>query len=436
MKLKPLALAVGVALPVAAAASTITVTPSTVSSEYMALFGGIQAPAATVALGAQYAVGDILTITYSGSAKAGTATTAFSFPTTLNINTTDGTNTSGALALFDSGDTSVSYRVTTAPAGDEFGQIDIPQPFFRTADVAAADVTVTASSSTSQGQTFDAALLPGKLVDQTGTQFAYLVSGLSQVIDVESARRAFVNGTATAASHSIVVTQVTNATSAGNTVAPTNVVTPGTIAVTLTGDFTWLDSSTATGIQTSNISGATVAAASATTIVMVIPAGGTTITIGNAPTTGAIPTQSLAAAFSGSYTGNSTSGFAAGSATGAYTLNGSSVTVYAVPTSASVSNFIWLTNSGSTDGEVSIAVNDNGTEIDLGVVGTSRGGREFDITAAMNEALAAAGETLSGGRVHIDIITKVPAADVAVSAAYRVADDRVNLITSLETDND
>lgn len=436
MKLKPLALAVGVALPVAAAASTITVTPSTVSSEYMALFGGIQAPAATVALGAQYAAGDVITFTYSGSAKTGTGTAAFSFPTTLPIERTATSNTAGALALFDSGDTSVSYRVTTAPAGDEFGTVTIPAPFFRTADVGAADVTVSASSATSQGQTFDSTSLPGKLIDQTGSQFAYSVSGLSQVIDVESARRAFVDGTSTAASHSIGITQGTAVTSAGNTVAPTNVVTASTIAVTLTGDFSWLDSSTATGIQTQNISGATVAGASATTIVMIIPAGGATITIGNAPTVGAIPTQSLAAAFSGSYVGNGTSGFATGSATGAYTLNGSSVTVYAVPTSASVSNFIWLTNSGANDGEVSIVVHDNGTEIDLGVVGTSNGGEEFDVTAAMNAALEAAGKTLSGGRVHLDIVTKVPAADVAVSAAYRVGDDRVNLLTSLETDND
>jgi hypothetical protein len=401
----------------------------------MALFGGISAPAATVALGAQYAQGDIITFSYSGAAKAGTATTAFSFPTTLSINTTNSSNTAGALALFDSGDTSVSYRVTTAPAGDEFGQITMPTPFFRTADVGGADVTVSTSSATSQGLAFDTGSSK-TLIDQTGTQFAYRVSGLSQVIDVESARRAFVDGTSTAASHSIAVTQVTNATSAGNTVAPTNVVTASTIAVTLTGDFSWLDSSTSTGIQATNISGATVAGASATTIVMVIPAGGTTITIGNAPTTGAIPTQSLAAAFSGSYIGNSTSGFASGSATGAYTLNGSSVTVYAVPTSAAASNFIWLTNSGANDGEVSIVVNDNGTEIDLGVVGTSQGGEEFDVSSAMNAALEAAGETLSGGRVHLDIVTKVPAADVAISAAYRVGDDRVNLITSLETDND
>jgi len=399
----------------------------------MTLFGGLQAPTATVALGAQYAVGDIITFTYSGSAKTNTSTTAFTFPTTLAID--NGTNTDGALALFDSGDTSVSYRVTTAPAGATFGEIDLPAPFFRTADIGAADVTVSTSSSTSQGQAFDAARLPGKLIDQTGTQFAYTVTGLSQVVDVESARRAFVAGTSTAASHAIVVTQVTDATSAGNTVAPTNVVTPGTIALTLTGDFTWLDSSTATGIQTTNITG-TVLGASATQVVLQLNAGGGTVVLGNAPTTGSIPTQSLAAALSATYSGNSTFGLSSASATGAYTLNGSSVTVYAVPTSAAVSNFIWLTNSGATDGEVSIVVNDGGDEIDLGVVGTSRGGEEFDVTAAMNAALDAAGETLSGGRVHLDIITKVPAADVAVSAAYRVADDRVNLLTSLETDND
>lgn len=437
MKLNPLAVAIGVALPAIAGASTISTSPATVSSEYLDLFGGIASPAATVALGAQYAAGDILTFTYSASPKAGTGTAAFSFANTLAIGVTGTANTAGALALFDSGDNSVSYRVTTAPSG-EFGSVVTQTPFFRTADMGGADVTLTASAATSQGTAFDVSTA-AKVIDQTGTQFSYAVSGLTQVIDVESARKAFVNGTATAASHVVSVTQGTAVTSVGNTVAPTNVVTATTIAMSITGDFSWLDSSTtATGVQGGNIvtgAGVSVSAVSATQINLTLPAGGATFALGNAGLV-AVPTQSLAASLTGHFLGNSTTGVSTGAATGAYSLNGSTVTVYAVPTSSSVSNFIWLTNSGATDGEVSIVVSDAGTDYDLGVVATSAAGTELDITAALNAALEAQGVTLSGGRVHMDIVTKVPASDIAVSAAYRVGDDRVNLITSLETDND
>jgi hypothetical protein len=398
----------------------------------------------TVNLDQQYAVGDEITFTFSAAPKASGSTNAFTFPATIALN--DETNSTaassnGAVSRLAVTDTSVTYRVTSIPENIG-GEVTIAtQPFFRATDMGTGDVTLSTLSKVGGGgtTTFDASTAV-KIVDQTGTQFAYTVTGLTQTIDVESDRLAFDNGTnATTANHDIVVTQVTAATSAGNTTAPTVVVTPGTMAVTLTGDFAWLDSdATTTGIQTANFSfagGGSVTSATADTIVLNLPASGDTITIGNASSVnGAIPAQSLNSAISAAYATGGTAGTSTASATGAYTLNGSSVTVFAVPTSAAVSNFIWLTNTGSDDGAVSIVIHDNGTDIDLGVVGTSEGGAEFDVTAAMNAALEAAGETLSGGRVHIDIITQVPAADVAISAAYRVGDDRVNLLSTLDTD--
>jgi hypothetical protein len=416
-----------------------------VSSEYLAIVGEVQAANdLTVNLDQQYAIGDEITFTFSAPPKASGSTAAFTFPATIAINDeTDGTAASsvGSVSRLAITDTSVTYRVTSIPANIG-GEITIAtQPFFRTTDMGTGDVTLSTLSKVGGGgtTTFDASTAV-KIVDQTGSQFAYTVTGLTQTIDVESDRLAFDNGTnATSANHNIVVTQVTAATSAGNTTAPTVVVTPGTMAVTLTGDFAWLDSdATTTGIQTTNFAfggGGSVTSATADTIVLNLPAGGDTITIGNASSVnGAIPAQSLNSAISASYATGGTAGTSTASATGAYTLNGSSVTVFAVPTSAAASNFIWLTNTGSDDGAVSIVIHDNGTDIDLGVVGTSEGGAEFDVTAAMNAALEAAGETLSGGRVHIDIVTQVPAADVAISAAYRVGDDRVNLLSTLDTD--
>jgi hypothetical protein len=435
MKMKPLAVAVGAALPIAAFAATITApTNPKVSTEYLAVNGAVAPNAGSVALGAQYALGDVLTFTFSHPPKAGTATNAFSFPTTLTVAVT-GTGVAGTVAKFDQGDNSVSYRVTTAPTahGADFGTITLPSGInFRAADIGTTDVTLSTSASTAQGLAFDAGAAK-KYVDVTGSQFAATISGLTQVIDVESARKKFAVGTTTATSHTI---SVTPSSSVGS---PNFFVAAGTIGITLDGDFSWLDSNTATnatGIQTANIdgTGVTVSTAGATRITLALPATGGTISLANSLGL-VIPTQTLSAAATLTTTA-STTVTASATASGAYTLNGSSVTVYAVPTSSSVSNFIWLTNTGSSRGDVSITVYDGSETYDLGVVGSSAGGTQFDVTAALNDALAAEGVTLSGGRVHMDIVTTAPAADIAVSAAYRVGDDRVNLLTSIETDQD
>jgi hypothetical protein len=462
MKLKPLALAMGVAAPIAGFAATITVDTAAdqFSGEYLTAFKGAEAARATIALGAQYAQGDVLTIQYSAAPRATqTATTAFEWPSQLTIavatiasdlgntgtnSTVTAAGTNGALALFDSGDTSVSYRVTTAPSSSaiegtaNFGSVTVPDSvFFLASEIGASDVSISSSSATAQGLAFDAGAAK-KVIDQTPGQFSYTVGGLSQTIDVESDRKKFLVGTTTATSIDISFTVNTNAlgTNAEST------ATPGSVAVTLTGDFSWVDSSsTATGIQTSGISlsSGTLGGVSASSIGITLAASDTAETLALSNALGVIiPSFDISSSLVGYYNNGGTTGVGtnAQTNTGAFSLNGSTVTVYAVPTSSVVSNFIWLTNSGSTSGEVSIQIKDAGETIDLGVVGTSAAASEFDITAAMNAALSAQGKTLSGRRVHIDIITKVPSGDVAVSAAYKSGDDRVNLLTSLETDND
>jgi ribosomal protein S9 len=453
MKLKPLAVAIGLA-PAFVAASGVDVTATKVSNEYLALFGGAAGAAATVELGAQYSVDDVITFTYNTNpvASAG-ATTAYSWPLSLaiNVNTVAGTagastgntvTTEGVLGFFDSGDDSVSYRVTTKPEGGiasltgVFGTVTLPSDIEFSVASGGTDVTVTPSSKTAGGNSFDTyrgGATDNVVLDVTGTQFKYAVTGLSNTIDVESSRKKFISGTVTSTTFDVTIAVTTNLGT------PSLAATAGTIAISLTGsDFSWLDSNTATnatGIQSGNITvpGGGVSAVSATAIAMTIPATGATLKLGNS-VAAVIPEQTLSLALTQGHTGNSKAGATSSSATGVLTLNGSSVTVYAVPTSAAVSNFIWLTNTGATSGDVEIVINDGGEETDLGVVGVAAAGSELDLTSAMNAALEAQGVTLSGGRIHIDVITKVPSADIAISAAYRVGDDRVNLLTSLETD--
>jgi hypothetical protein len=440
MKLRPIAVAIGTAMPIAALAATVVVpTANDVSTEYLATQTAVTPGAVVVQLGSQYAQGDIIAFNYSVEPRSASATNAYTFPNTVAIGVgtnTDGTNTqtsngAGVVSLFDRGDKSVSYRVTTAPAAAG-GAISLGSDArFFSAEIAGTDVTVSTSSETGTGTAFDAGTAK-TLIDVVGSELGYTIAGLTQTIDVESDRKKFNIGGTTQSAHNIIV----NA-SAGNAGADFK-ETVGTMSLTLVGDFSWLDSDTATnatGVQSGNVTGTavTVSSVSASQIVVSLSATGGTISLTNSLGL-VIPTQSLTASLSQVFSNTLASGSA--TAAGAYTLNGSTVSVYAVPTSPAVSNFIWLTNNGSSSGEVTIIVHDGGTTTDLGVVGTVAAESEFDVTSAMNAALAAAGLELSGGRVHLDIVTKVPAADVAVSAAYRVGDDRVNLLTSLETDND
>lgn len=440
MKIRPLAVAIGAIVPgVVMAATVVTPTANDVSPEYLATQTSVAPGAVQVNLSSQYSAGDIIAFNFSAEPRNSGATTAFTFPTTVAIGA--GTNTEGSftetssgggvVSLFDRGDKTVSYRVTTAPtaAGGTIRVADTA--IYLTSEIAGADVTVSSQSQTGSGTPFDAGAA-AVLIDVGASELAYTVAGLTQVIDVESDREAFAVGGATQSSHAITI----NASS-GNGGADF-AETVGTISATITGDFSWVDSDTATnatGIQTGNIggTGVTVSSASASQIVVSLTSTGGTVSLTNSLGL-TIPTQDLSVSISQVLSNTLASGSA--TASGAYTLNGSTVSVYAVPTSSAVSNFIWLSNTGSSSGEVSIDVHDAGTTIELGVVGTVGANSEFDVTSAMNAALEASGETLSGGRVHLDIVTKVPAADVAVSAAYRVGDDRVNLLTSIETDHD
>lgn len=451
MKIKPLAVAIAGASPVLAIAAGVNVgTAVKASNEYIQLFGGATGAVATVELQAQYDIGDTITFTYNANPVAAKgATTAYAWPTSLAINpvtTLNTDSTQGVLGKIDSGSNFVKYRVTTKPEGDAslvigadniHATVDLPADIDFNLTTASGDVTVTPSSLTSGNVAFDTysgSAGDNTVVDLYGSQYKYAVSGLTNTIDVNTGRKAFAITGGTASTFAF---SVAGSTAVGS---PTLLVDSGTMAITLTGsDFSWLDSNTATnatGIQLGNITvpadGSTVAAG-VTSISLKLAAEGGSVTLG-AGTGGIIAEQTLSLAGTGNYSGNSKSATNTFSGTGALKLNGSSITVYAVPTSAAVSNFIWLTNTGTVAGDVEITVVDAGTATDLGVVGTAAANSEFDVTKAFNDAVAAQGVTLSGGRVHLEITTKAPASAVAVSAAYRVGDDRVNLITSAETD--
>jgi hypothetical protein len=463
MNRKPLAVAIALAMG-ASGASAINIettgggdVPNELfSSEFQVGVGQVELPPIVVDIDAGLSVGDLITITFNSGITATGVTTAFNYAGNLPTLVSEGANTNGAVAFRTAAadGSSVTYRVTSTPKNtgvDEVGGL-LTMPVAGLFSRSGANVTVSASVTDGlTGDSLEASTTPDTILTNSGSQFRFAVTNLSETIDVNTGRLRFNTGAATSATHTIGYSIVTNAATipGATTGTITHSATLGTTALTITGDFSWLDSSsTATGIQSTNTAllaadGGANAAGGVLTVntsgalagVIDATAGAAgVITLGNATTT-VIPEQTLTLTSSLRYTTTGSSGAISGTSTGAYDLNGSSVTVYSVPTNAS--NFIWLTNTGSTDGAaISASIDDAGTVTNLGELGvTADSNDQVDVWPAVLAAAEAAGVELTNpGRVNLTLVTEAPATDVVVSGVYRVGDDRVNLISSLDTD--
>ena len=120
----------------------------------------------------------------------------------------------------------------------------------------------------------------------------------------------------------------------------------------------------------------------------------------------------------------------AAGAAGAFTLNGSTTTVSNYPLSSAVTQFVWVTNTGSQNGDIfATAIGGTGAQTmsscDLGV--SSGAGEIIRITDELNTCLTDAGMT--AGRAEIVITVNADGDDIGVYAGYKHdADaDRLNL---------
>jgi hypothetical protein len=134
---------------------------------------------------------------------------------------------------------------------------------------------------------------------------------------------------------------------------------------------------------------------------------------------------------SGTGTGDITSKSAGSIAAGAWTLNGASISVYSMPiNNAAVTNYLYVTNSGSA-GEVSMtATLADGTSITAQDIATVGANSITNITPMVEAALAGA----AGNRATVELTFNAPACNIVVSAAYNVAGDRLPLETSQTLD--
>ena len=134
---------------------------------------------------------------------------------------------------------------------------------------------------------------------------------------------------------------------------------------------------------------------------------------------------------SGTGTGDITSKSAGSIAAGEWTLNGASISVYSMPiNNAAVTNYLYVTNSGSA-GEVSMtATLADGTTVTAQDIATVGAGSITNITPMVEAALAGA----AGNRATVELTFNAPACNIVVSAAYNVAGDRLPLETSQTLD--
>jgi len=114
-------------------------------------------------------------------------------------------------------------------------------------------------------------------------------------------------------------------------------------------------------------------------------------------------------------------------AIGEWTLNGSTSTVQAYPVGSNISNFLWVTNTGANDGDVTVTAVSGGVETDECVVGTAAGMSLTSISPGVNKCLSDAG--ITSGRAQLSITVNAAAANVDVYAGYKSnsADDRLGL---------
>lgn len=391
-------------------------------------------------------VGSRVTFTFSNAPIRSDTGLAFPFASTING---DGT---GVLQLGEQTATSVTYLVQAAAAADEVFEI-IPaaagdKPDFAVSGMTAnTDVTVSSAVTNSVGTDLDDDGAALTLIDALGDRYAVAVPASVETIDVQTdaPKTTFVGG-GTTSTLGVTIASAAGATHAVDAAAET---------ITLTGDFSWLDRDdetdgvqlTAASVEVVQTGGdregfATVTDTTTAAGLAAVTGGTITITFDHdadataytvnlvGPGDIVIPRQTVSASYSVASATEAVLDSASGN--DVYGINGSTVSVYAVPVSNSVQNFIYLDNSSASSGLVSVSVIDDGNTYGPYELGTVGPNEVFDVGGRFLGAVNTAGEVLSGGRVRLDIVTEVASTDVDISASYKVisANDRLNLETS------
>lgn len=427
-----------------------------------------EAPAGTIALTASivsgiggYAAEDTLTLNFSG-AKIDTALTVA--PALTQRGTT-------ALAILDITDTTVRFTVPAGQTVTPTEILDLTGIFLDSSSLSTAtdvkiDMFATNTSSTQYDITAPASV--HGIVPQYSTVISRTFNGIINVsddrqslLDEDTAAAAAANGATQTADHldqdTMFVTVTMDAT--------TNQVAAADTTLTIKGDFSWLeeaantsndgvaataaeittylnaaniysyggaawgdansytlnsDLDTLTIKDTANVTNAATAA-STYSVRLVVP--------GKAANNPILNTQDFTVAV------NVTDGVAspntntmvalAETSAGAWTLNGSVVTIPYMPFDDNTAVIMRHTNTGVQTGDMTVRYMLEGVSTaweTAGIIGTSSRGVQNIRDLVMDAIKAASGVT--SGKVAIEITTNVPSADVTVYAAYKVKDEQ------------
>jgi len=431
-------------------AGTVTVTKQTHSIEGLA---GVTATQISndiaYVVAAAYAVGDKITFTFPAGALDATT-----FPSQINVAAVDGDGSAApvtavagmGLGLLNSTANAVTYRVTTLSqpldtnTGLDFtnrttigASIDLGPIGYLPAALTAAAVTVTVSSQTSVGDVLDSAGVLTAIVADSDTQYGTAAVGtqFDAVINVSSARKAFVGVTSDSMDFTITNPNVLGADmAAGGTGVNAdwlNLATTTSTGVTVFGEagrMTGLDASnwTTAGTDTFTVAAATLAVSYAGMV--------TNDTITFTPTAGVNADVLESQDFTTDVVYNYTSGAVKASKTvgvgldsGEWTLNGASVNIPYMPYGDAISQIMYVSNDGDQSGDIVVtAFDDAGNTYDLGTVKIANANTVTKITSEVKDALELAGFT--NGRVSITVTVNAPADDVTVYASYHAGGTR------------
>ena len=415
----------------------------------------INTAASVMTLGASYTQGDTITLTWSQPLVAGTGHTALE----ISDQTSGAAKKRIPLTVLSTTASSVTYRAGAVPAGYAYGAA-------QTIAIAAKPITGSnQASGTLVGLGYAAATSTGTAIDSgtVSTVVAefwdqYVVKATVKAnaqIDVENLRKQF----SAAGSHAIdqdIITILTSTAASytnalvGETAGNVAALTGGLAnTITISSDFSWLDSAAAgfavdatvgtlkDAAAGSNLTGAGVTA-TAVTQNSTVAAPTATLAIGTTKTT--VLTAKTYTASTVLKWVNSAAAVTAktktfSAAAGSWVLNGSTITAYGIPNQAAVTPFLWVQNAGTGSGEITGTASCDGATIALGSLGTAAGNTNTTIGALVQSKVDAAGTCAVGSRYDAKITVNAKNTDITLNAGYRVtaadgSNDRLSLETS------
>jgi len=426
---------------VTALAATNTIVGTNVSLEGAAGAASINVPASDVTLAAEYTVNDTVTWTAVG-AEFDLVNSAPVFAATLLA----GDTATGGLLSFTAN--SITYRITANTDGAANGVVYTGGAFnlsgmqFTTASVldATGDINVNYSAQTNTGVALDTATtndaVAVTVLEQLSSSITTAADG---IIDVNNNRTQFTVGPLTDV---VVLTPVEAA-------ATYDAVYTGATHV-LNGDFSWMDTDATAGVSAGELGAAFAATGGADTYTSVINAAGDAITITVADAAAAATVEAMTMTFTvvGGAAGNvlpaqtftvdstiaydtdagaaATKVTATAGAAGAWTLNGSVVTVPYIPFGPVTQPIIRHTNTGVQSGDITMRYMVEGTHTTWQTVAaplfSSAAPGVRNMLAEIDAALAGEGfdSSTTGFKVALEITSNTPAADVNIFVGAKV----------------